>query len=328
MKRTIQIILDSTGWILEVLANQCYEELKAENGEFEVSLKVGKGDPGKDIYIHFIYLNAHIMPSATNIVYVTHVDRWHKAFRLVRLAHAGAHFVTMSVATRYLVSRYTGVNSITTQVPKSIHFNQDQTARCATFGIFSNLYPDQRKGDQAIKSFLSIIEKYPNAQAILMGSGYENVLSTISESSYSYIKGEFNLENYRESLDKCDYVLYFGKDEGAISILDAATLNKPVIAIDQGYHSDISLPFYSRLCQSSDEMIETIENICQANNKHHQYVDWQRIIDGVVVDNAQDKSSLLRLLLIPFVKNEFSIEGSVRMRKLTSKIYRFFNLSS
>lgn len=328
MKKTVQIILDSTGWILEVLANQCYEELKARNDEFEVSLKIGKGDPGSDIYIHFIYLNAHIMPGATNIVYVTHVDRWHKAFRLVRSAHSGAHFVTMSTATKRLVHRYTGVKNITAQIPKSIHFARDQTSRSVTFGLFSNLYPDQRKGDQAIKDFLSIIEKHPSAHAILMGSGYEHVLNSVSQSSYSYVEGEFDLDSYKENLDKCDYVLYFGKDEGAISILDAATLNKPIIAIDQGYHSDIPLPFYSHLCQSTDEMIKTIDDICYANDRHCQYITWQEIVGRVSVCNTLDRSSFLRLFLIPFIRNEFSIEGSVSMRKLTSKINKFFNAPS
>lgn len=324
MKKTIQIILDSTGWILEVLANQCYEELKARSNEFEVSLKVGKGDLGKDIYIHFIYLNAHIIPDSVNIVYVTHVDRWHKAFRLARLAYSGAYFVTMSTATKNLVRRYTGLDHVIAQIPKSIHFGQSKGARSVTFGLFSNLYPDQRKGDKAIRDFLSIVERYPNAHAILMGSGYEGVLSAISESSYDHIGGEFCLENYKQNLDKCDYVLYFGKDEGAISILDAATLNKPIIAIDQGYHSDIPLSPYSRLCQSTDEILKTIERICSFSGKSYSYANWQEIVDQATICGKPKQFSWFRFLSIPFVRNEFSIETDVNMRKLTDRFNNFF----
>ncbi len=320
MKKTLQILLDSggVGWILEVLANKCYKELK-EDTRFDVSLKVGLGDPGKDVYIHFIYLSAQVIPGAINIVYVTHVDRWHKAFRLIRLAKSKAHFVTMSTATQELVNRYIGTANIVTQIPESLHFKYSSAHNNKiTFGIFSNIYPDGRKNDKIIMDFLSIVSDYSdNVHVIIMGTGYQDILKTNIQISYEYLDSEFNLQAYKHNLDRCDYVLYFGKDEGAISILDATTLNKPIIAINQGYHGDIPLSIYSKLCQSPKEMLSVIRNVCISATKHYDYIDWGQLVDRSLSAKPIPKPSFLRFFAIPFVKNEFSIEGSVNMKKLT-----------
>jgi hypothetical protein len=322
MKKTIQIVLDSTGWILEVLAKKCYDELASNKNKFDVSFKVGLGDPGKDIYIHFIYLSAQIIPKAINIVYVTHIDRYHKAFRLIRLARKGAFSVTMSTSTKKLIERYTGINdTIITQIPKSIHFNSQNNTKKITFGIFSNLYPDKRKDDNAISEFLSIANKFAqNIHVIIMGSGFSDIIKDNNSLSYDYYNDDFNVTEYKKNIIKCDYVLYFGRDEGAISILDASTLNIPIIAIDQGYHKDIYLSKYSKLCRSSDEMIQVIRDICNSSLKQHLYIDWNTIVNHFLKEKSKKIPSFSRYFLIPFVKNDFSIEGKVNIKKLNKII--------
>lgn len=317
MKKTVQIVLDTTGWILEALAKKCYDELYSNKEKFDVSFKVGLGDPGKDIYIHFIYLSAQIIPNSINIVYVTHIDRYHKAFRLIRLSRKNAFSVTMSTSTKKLVKKYTGVDNAIAQIPKSIHFNNTNGCQKITFGIFSNLYPDKRKDDKAIEEFLSIASNFPQSvHVIIMGSGFEDILKTINPLSYDYYNNDFNVKDYKDNIIKCNYVLYFGKDEGAISILDASTLDIPIIAIDQGYHKDIYLSKYSKLCKSSNEMIQTIKNICDHNLKQHSYIGWNSIINHFLEERSKIAPSFLRYFSIPFVKNEFSIEANVNIRKL------------
>ncbi len=317
MKKTIQIVLDTTGWILEVLARKCYDEIDRNKEKFNVSFKVGLGDPGKDIYIHFIYLSAQIIPNAVNIVYVTHIDRYHKAFRLIRLSRKNAFSVTMSTSTKKLIKRYTGIDNAIAQIPKSIHFNSSDDCKKITFGVFSNLYPDERKDDKAIAKFLSIANSLPeNIHVIIMGSGFKDIIKANKSLSYDYFNNDFNVKDYENNMIKCDYVLYFGKDEGAISILDASTLGIPIIAIDQGYHKDIYLSKYSKLCHTSDEMNQTIENICTSSLKQHSYIDWNTIVDHILKDESRKIPSFLKYFSIPFVRNEFSIEGRVTIKKL------------
>ncbi|MBL7003855.1 MAG: hypothetical protein ISR69_07515 [Gammaproteobacteria bacterium] len=317
MKKTIQIVLDTKGWILEVLANKCYDELSTNKEKFNVSLKVGLGDPGKDIYIHFIYLSAQIIPNAVNIVYVTHIDRYHKAFRLVRLSRKNAFSVTMSTSTEELVKKYTGVNNVIAQVPKSIHFNGKDNFKKITFGIFSNLYPDKRKDDKTIAEFLSIANNFSqNIHVIIMGSGFNAIIKANNSLSYDYYNNGFNVKDYKDNLIKCDYVVYFGRDEGAISILDASTLDIPIIAIEQGYHKDICLSKYSKLCKSSNEMISVIKGICNQTLKQNSYINWNAIVDNLIKNEQARGPSFFRYFLIPFIKNEFSIEGEVNVRKL------------
>jgi len=311
MKKNLQIILDpgGVGWILEALANKCYTELK-EDTRFDVSLKVGLGDPGKDVYIHFIYLSAQVIPNAINIVYVTHVDRWYKAFRLIRLARSQAYFITMSTATQALVNRYVGPVNIETQIPESLHFGYSaEHNKRVTFGLFFNIYPDERKNDKIIMDFLSIASNYlDTVHVIIMGYGYEKILKTNMHLSYEYINSEFDVETYKKNLDRCDYILHFGKDEGAISILDAATLDKPIIAIKQGYHDDMPLSIYSKLCQSPEEILNTVEGICAFTIKHYKYLDWNQIVTHAFNVKASSKPSFLKFLPYHLLKMNFLLK--------------------
>jgi len=317
MKKTIQIVLDTDGWILEALAKKCYQELRKSGEKYETTLKVGLGDPGYDIYIHFIYLSAQIVPNSINIMYVTHIDRYHKAFRLLRLSRKNAFSVTMSTSTKKLVERYTGLKNTIVQIPESLHFKSVNNNKKITFGIFSNLYPDKRKNDQAISDFISLADQFhPHIHAIIMGSGFSDILKQHTSLSYEYYNDEFNVKNYKKNLNRCDYILYFGKDEGAISILDAATLDIPIIAIAQGYHKDIHLPKYSKLCSSSEEMLQTIKNICTSNSKDTDYLEWGELLDIILKGKNIKKPSFFRYFFIPFVKNEFSIESQVNIAKI------------
>jgi len=308
-KKSVEIVVEESGWIVDVLARKCFEELCQQENLYEVSYSNSLASEGKDIYIHFIYLNAKIIRGAINIVYVTHVDRWFKAFRLVRLARENVYFVTMSEDTLKLVKKYTGVEGVFAQVPESIHFKSTQSNRKIHFGIFSLLYPDNRKGNDAIENFLAYSSSQnQNVEITVYGKGWENLLANFPKLKINYYNNDFDIELYTGLLKKCDYVIYFGNDEGAISILDASTLDLPIIAISQGYHSDIRLSRYSKLCQNSDDMLNTLIDIIDQVSVENTYNSWCNIIQDSVTGLNSSPVSLFRLMLIPFIKNKFLIK--------------------
>ena len=315
-KRRVEIVVEESGWIIDVLAKKCFKELSQQEDLYEVSYSNSAASEGKDIYIHFIYLNAKIIRGAMNIVYVTHVDRWFKAFRLIRLARENVYFVTMSEDTSRLVKKYTGVNNVFTQVPKSIHFEQDKNKRKINFGIFSLLYPDKRKGNDSIANFLAYSStKNQNVEITVYGKGWEDLLANFPDLKITYYNNDFDLGLYTSLLKKCDYVIYFGKDEGAISILDASTLDIPIIAIAQGYHKNIRLSKYSKLCQDSDDMIKMLKGIIDQVSCQTTYNNWSEIIHSSINGLNLKSKSMLRSFLIPFVKNKFLVEHVKRTKQ-------------
>lgn len=308
MKKQIQLVYYEKGWIIEKIVQQWASILEASNFKTIVSFNDSKN--GSDVYIHFIYLNTVPVKGARNIVYVTHVDKWWKAIKLILLAREGVEFVTMSRETQSLVKRYTGSSAVYCINPVSIHFKTNQPPKKVfTFGLFFRLYDDDRKSNNAINKLVTLAEKLnPVCKLILFGAGF----SSISEknpnaaSLMDIYDGPFDVVEYESCMKRCDYVVYFGRDEGAISILDAATLDIPVLAIYQGYHIDIPLAKGSMLFNHEDEILSIIKNICYSAQGEGLKL---KNIENLIIDKADinNSSNLWHIIFIPFINNKFLI---------------------
>lgn len=312
--KKVQIVLDKNGGILEPLARQTLEELKEKR--FDVDLTVRDVQSDKDVYITYIYLNARPITNALNIVYVTHVDRLFKAWRLIRLAMHDCVFVCMSRETKLLVERYTGSDRVYFINPKSLRYGEVKPVS-VTIGIFSNIYPDGRKGDYCILDVLKEAEKFGNVNFRIMGSGWQKILSQVNGDTYIYHDEEFNLEVYSAFLTECDYVAYFGEDEGAISILDATALGKPVLAVEQGFHRDLPRHHYSKFFKSTKAMSLSLIELMRSLNGTTNQTTWSDIVNLKVRKSPLKIFKALYILKLAFVNNSHSIE----FQRFVSKIF-------
>ena len=88
-----------------------------------------------------------------------------------------------------------------------------------------------------------------------MGSGWLNA---------DYPK--FEHEQYLHILEACDYLLYFGLDEGAMSVLDATQVGLKTIAPLVGFHREIGIdyPF-----ENQEELNEIFKKLA-----HNPVKDW------------------------------------------------------
>lgn len=265
--KTIQIVCYDRGWILEAMAKQWVRDLSVNQGKYDVKLSYNFPEEGSDIYVHFIFFSAVIVPKSINIVLVTHIDHWWKAFSIISLSRANVNFISMSRQTQHLINRYTTLSNAYYYSPSSIHFHikENNIVDSIVFGLFFKVHPDGRKNNDAIKKLFTFANhQNKKCKLILYGKGFKDIASQYTNMSVDIFEDDFEVTEYSKKLKECDYVIYFGYDEGAVSILDAATLSIPVIATRQGYHLDIELSKGSMLCDSADEVVSAIKNICNA----------------------------------------------------------------
>lgn len=265
----VQIVCYTRGWIVEALARQWERALARTLPQARVRLVFGAPQPGDDTYLHFVYLSARVVAGARNIVYVTHVDRWAKALRLVALSRQGAEFVVLSRETRELVNRYLGGDVARCIRPESIHFaSHSRASTPLTFGLFFKLYADGRKSPASIHRILRIASARPDVcRLVLMGQGWQAATREFP-GLRAFVCEEFDKALYERCLARCDWVLYLGRDEGAMSVIDAAALGVPVLATSAGFHSDMSHAKGSQLFSSGEQVADAVERLCQAVQSH------------------------------------------------------------
>jgi glycosyltransferase involved in cell wall biosynthesis len=105
-------------------------------------------------------------------------------------------------------------------------------------GVFYRLYSDGRKREQVLGACLRELG-LSNFELFIMGSGWESEISRLRSQglavSYASV---FDSATYLAWLDVVDVVLVTGRDEGAVSFLDALAVGKRIIVSRIGYHAD------------------------------------------------------------------------------------------
>jgi glycosyltransferase involved in cell wall biosynthesis len=157
----------------------------------------------------------------------------------------------------------------------------------------SNSYSDGRKRESLLIEFLTKVD--PEwLQISLMGIGLEAVHEALFDNSIETVyTNYFDITKYNELLRSCDYFIYLGLDEGAISILDAVAAGVKVITTNQGFHREIKSSRVN-FVESADDFRnilngEISEKIAQRNGSRYgqwnnfasQHLQiWRRMLDG------------------------------------------------
>lgn len=94
--------------------------------------------------------------------------------------------------------------------------------------IVTNVYPDGCKREDMFYS----IPRNGEFEFTIMGKGWKSA-------QYP----EFDLDVYKKILPEHDYLLYFGKDEGAMSVVDAKQVGLQVIAPNVGFHKELNIDY-------------------------------------------------------------------------------------
>lgn len=177
----IQIITYSEGWIASALADQLKKDLEKKGKEVIIS----KRKPGAiaHTYIHLFYYEAIIVEEAINILYVTHIDHWWKAIKLIQYSGMGCSFICMSSETKKLIEQYTKKSKVSLITPRSIHFLNEtkEDNSKITFGIFYRNYQDGRKNPKLLIKLIKYIAAHNDtSRLIVYGEGFEFIKKNVS----------------------------------------------------------------------------------------------------------------------------------------------------
>ena len=111
----------------------------------------------------------------------------------------------------------------------------------------------------------------------------------------------------------CDYVRAYGKDEGYFSVLDATSLNIKILAIDQGFHRDLSLAKGSLLFSSHCQLNQYLKNLVSSFsvNDNLEILDLDRFLFTLSEPKIPLRpQSLLNKLFHMFeTKNDFRLNS-------------------
>ena len=281
-KNPVEIVCYKNGWIYEAIAEDFFKQIKDKYPNRDIRITKYPTLREKVIYIHLWFMVA-IEPirNSRNIYYVSHLDKLKKIIKIIKLAKLNSEFLCMSQETAEYLSNIIRNKKIYAVSPKSFHFkNKKSNNKKITFGLFTRIYKDKRKKDKLIRKFIDIINSSSNknAELIIYGEGFENIIKNQSK-NIIYDKTKFNKNTYIKYHNKCDYVVYFGQDEGAYSILDAAANGKKVISTNQGFHKDINLSIGSHLVNNPIKIIEIIGSLIQDHKKNNKIITLEDCIE-------------------------------------------------
>lgn len=212
--------------ILSKYANKMKEELDALGIENVLSPTPLSG-----------YLNHHInyLPykdnGGVNTLMITHIFDGYKLDRVKEGMKTADCGICMSLETKdFLVSN--GIDETKLEVILPAHdFLPRKKKKVA---IVTNVYPDGCKRENMYYELLKFLnrEGIEEFEFQVMGSGWLNA---------DYDK--FDHGNYLKILEACDYLLYFGVDEGAMSVLDARQVGLKTIAPLVGFHKEMGIDY-------------------------------------------------------------------------------------
>lgn len=285
MERTIKplkvriISYDSHGWILSKFAKRLEENLKI----FGVDVTLGACcDPAADINHHVAHHLYEPLIDYNDTLMITHVD-------CVELMEQ-IRFQMKSAKMGICMSRETMEMLICNGIPRQklcyITPGQDGLIKPKKFilGITHRNHEcyDHRK---KIKNLLELCKGIdPNYFSFLiMGDGWEQVVTKMREQKFEVeYYDQFDYDLYTDYImDKMDYYLFFGYDEGSMGFMDALAAGIKTIVTPQGFHLDIKNGI-THSCETIPDFINTLNIIKEDRDtrvrsvKHLTWLEYAR----------------------------------------------------
>lgn len=210
--------------ILTKYANKMNEGLlKIGEKSFITSTPTGTADITHHInYWPYRHENS---PNSVNTLMITHIDSDSKE-RIVRKGLETAHGICFS---QEVADRFTGTSVI---LPA-----HDGIEKPKTVYIPTNVYEDGCKREGMFYELLKVVP--PEFRFIVMGTGWDTSKFT---DAVQYL-ATFNYQDHLNILQQAQYALYFGRDEGAMGMLDATNCGLITIAPLAGFHKEMGIDY-------------------------------------------------------------------------------------
>lgn len=263
-KLKVNIVCRDSGWIFKKFADRLFEHLTLNNVDVTISPYVKKD---VDINHHIPYVA--YMPRMNDTLMITHVDNMRKVRLLQNQLQLAGLGICMSKSTMDMLVSY-GISRDKLCYINPAHDGEIKPHRYV-IGITHKCHDseDLRKRATVLVDILSVVD--PNYFELqIMGSGWDAIVAELRNKGFviSYYP-EFERNKYYEIMQKIDFFLYTGFDEGTMGYLDALTAGAGTIVTPQGYHLDAGCPI--------DYPCRTISDFRQAfldlQNKRKKRID-------------------------------------------------------
>jgi len=183
---------------------------------------------------HHINYQSYQSHSGKNTTMVTHIDTPEKIEKMKQVAKE-AHGICMSEETKEQLEKE-GIKNLSVVNPAT-----NVVRRPRIIAILTQLYPDGRKREEMFKALLKTIDPEKFVWNIV-GEGWEPIVEKVSKAGHRIMyQMHYSPETGQSILNSADYLLYFGKDEGAISVLDATQAGVRTIAPLVGFHKELEI---------------------------------------------------------------------------------------
>lgn len=228
------------------------------------------------------YINHHInyLPYVKyhsvgkNTLMITHIFEGYKMEKVIEGMKTADVGICMSQETKDQLEKK-GVKNLEVILPAHDMLPRKKKK----IAIVTNVYPDGCKREKMFYELLWFLEDndiMDRFEFRVMGKDWH-----LDEFNLEYYDS-FDHGNYLKILDACDYLLYFGLDEGAMSVLDARQVGLLTIAPLVGFHKEIGID-YPFLTQ--DELNNTflelarnpVENLNWSNYIKQHIKIWERL---------------------------------------------------
>ena len=223
--------------ILSKFARKMHEILSKTEG---IEASIGnKARDDVDINHHINYLP--YKPNKTkNTLMVTHIWEGYKLDALKKGMETADLGICMSQGQKDELIAW-GLDE--SKLPVILPAHDGNPRRHQIVAILTNVYPDGCKREEMFEELAKTLDNNQWAFRI-MGKGWEDILVPLVANGLQvdYFH-DFNYDTHKMILDSSDYLLYFGKDEGAMSTLDAKNAGLTLIAPNVGFHKEIGIDY-------------------------------------------------------------------------------------
>lgn len=234
---SVNLVCADHEWIFKKFADRMYENLRKMGLDVSIS-----HDTKQDVDINHHIPYIAYKPYKNDTLMITHVDNSKKLAILKRQLETAGMGICMSRDTMNKLisygiarSKLSYINPAQDNVISPHKYVMGITNKCYDLG-------DVRKRATAILDVLKGVDPQ-YFRFIIMGSGWDRIVDEMQEMGYEveYFP-EFIYETYNNIMQKIDYYLFMGFDEGAMGYLDALAAGAGTIVTPQGYHLDTACP--------------------------------------------------------------------------------------
>ena len=232
----VNIVTLEKTWIFKKFADNLQRHLQMMGVEATVSSETRED---VDINHHIPY--DEFVPYCNDTLMITHVDNMKKLEMLKKQFKVVKMGICMSKETMNTLIAY--------GIPRNklCYINPAQDNKMPihkyTIGITHRCYDDvdMRKRATAIIDVLDGVNP-EFFRFIIMGAGWEKIVEEMLQRSFEVeYFNEFHYDKYTEIMQKIDYYMYMGFDEGSMGYLDALAAGVGTIVTPQGYHLDVDV---------------------------------------------------------------------------------------